>query len=76
MQLVDNWKDILKKAWSLKFNALAIIAGGAESYIALVQPAGVPNGMFATIGVIVSTMAFGARLLAQKEISGGQLPKS
>jgi hypothetical protein len=70
MSLVDNWPDVLKKAWSLKFNALAALLGAAEVYIALVQPASVPNGLFAATGAVLSVLACAARLLAQKELYG------
>ncbi|NHZ93221.1 hypothetical protein F2P45_30045 [Massilia sp. CCM 8733] len=70
MILIEDWRAVLAKAWSLKFNAAAGLLGAAEVYIALVQPAGVPNGVFAGIAALVSTLAFGARLLAQKEIHG------
>ena len=68
MILNENWRAVLAKAWSLKFNAAAGLLGAAEVYIAMVQPAGVPNGVFAGIGAVVSTLAFGARLMAQKEL--------
>lgn len=69
--LIEDWRSVLKKAWSLKFNAAAGVLGAAETYVALVQPAGVPNGLFAAIGAVVSVMAFAARLLAQKEMGNG-----
>ncbi len=71
MQLIEDWQAILKKAWSLKFNALAGLLSAGEVYIAMVQPAGVPNGVFAGIGAFVSMLAFGARLMAQKELGNG-----
>ncbi|UOD30694.1 hypothetical protein INH39_02810 [Massilia violaceinigra] len=70
MRLVPDWRAVLAKAWSLKFNAASAVLSTAEVYIALAQPAGVPQGMFAAIGALVSLLAFGARLLAQKEIHG------
>lgn len=70
MKLIEDWRAVLAKAWSLKFNAAAGLLSAGEVYIALVQPAGVPNGMFAAIGAVVSMLAFGARLMAQKELHG------
>ena len=72
MALIDDWQSVLKKAWSLKFNAAAGLLSAGEVYIAMVQPAGVPNGVFAGIGAFVSMLAFGARLMAQKELSDGK----
>ncbi len=68
MQLVENWPAVLKKAWSLKFNAAAAVFGGLEVVVGQVQPAGIPNGIFAGIAMAVSIGAFAARLLAQQEI--------
>ncbi|MDQ1921298.1 DUF7940 domain-containing protein [Massilia pseudoviolaceinigra] len=70
MILIEDWRAVLAKAWSLKFNAAAGLLGAAEVYIALVQPAGIPNGVFAGIAAVVSLLAFGARLLAQREFNG------
>lgn len=70
MKLVDDWRAVLRKAWSLKFNAAAALLSAAEVCIALAQPAGIPQGLFAGIGAAVSALAFGARLLAQKELHG------
>lgn len=70
MILIDDWRMVLAKAWSLKFNAAAGLLSAAEVYIALTQPVGIPQGMFAAIGALVSLLAFGARLLAQKELHG------
>lgn len=68
MQLVENWPAILKKAWSLKFTAAAAVLGGAEVVVGQIQPAGIPNGIFAGIAMLVSIAAFASRLLAQQEI--------
>jgi hypothetical protein len=73
MMLVEDWKAVLAKAWSLKFNAAAGILGALEVWVALVQPAGVPNGVFAGFAAGVSMLAFGARLMAQKELSDGAI---
>ncbi|CUI05282.1 DUF7940 domain-containing protein [Massilia antarctica] len=71
MILVANWRAVLAKAWSLKFTAAAGLLGAAEVYIAIAQPAGVPNGVFAGIGALVSVLAFVARLMAQEELRDG-----
>lgn len=67
-ELVEDWKAILKKAWSVKFNIVAALLGAIEVAIALIKPAGVPNGMFAGFAVIVSLAANGARIMAQFEM--------
>jgi len=67
--LVKDWRAILKKAWSVKFNVAATAFGAAEVVVALVQPASIPNGVFAGIAAAISIAANVARLMAQKEIS-------
>ena len=66
--LVGDWKLILAKAWSVKFNIAATMFGAAEVVVALVQPEGLPNGVFAGIAACISIAANVARLMAQKEI--------
>lgn len=69
MQLHEDWKAILTKAWSLKFNALALGLGALEVYVGMVKPAGIPNGVFASLSALATTGAMVARVLAQKELS-------
>jgi len=68
MKLIDDWKLILAKAWSVKFNIASALFGGLEVAVQLVQPASVPDGLFAGFAAVVSVLAVGARVLAQKEI--------
>lgn len=71
MTLVENWREIAKKAWSLKFNALALALSAVEAYVSLVKPAGIPNGLFAILAGAITVAAMGARMVAQKELSDG-----
>lgn len=75
MIFVEDWKAILKKAWSVKFNIAAALFGAAEVVVALVKPASIPNGVFAGIAATVSIAANIARVMAQKEITGEATPK-
>lgn len=68
MTLVDDWKLILAKAWSVKFNIAATVFGALEVVVALVQPASIPNGIFAGIAAVISVGANVARIMAQKEV--------
>lgn len=65
--LLDNWKEILTKAWSVKFNIAALVFGCTEAIIARLQPAGVPVGVFAGMSILSSVGALVARTLAQGE---------
>jgi hypothetical protein len=71
IELVEDWRAVLKRAWSMKFSIAAAVLGGLEVGVQLVKPAGIPNGVFAGIASCVSLFAGVARLIAQKELSGG-----
>lgn len=66
--LIDNWDEVLKRAWSVKFNILAALLGAAEVIVQLLQPADVPSGLLAGLGTVVSFLTPGIRVLAQKEL--------
>jgi hypothetical protein len=69
MQLLDDWKTIISKAWSVKFNIAAALLGGVEVAAQFIEPTGVPAGLFAAIAAVVSMLAVGARVMAQQEIT-------
>jgi hypothetical protein len=68
MNLIENWQEIITKAWSVKFNIAATLFGAAEVVVAMVQPAAIPAGMFAGIAAFISIAANVARIMAQKEM--------
>ena len=70
MILVPNWRTVLRKAWSVKFNVAATLFGAAEVAVAIWQPSGMPAGVFAGGAAAVSIFANVSRLLAQKELHG------
>jgi hypothetical protein len=67
MTLLEDWEQILKRAWSIKFTALAIMFSALEVVVQLLQPDGIRGGVFAAIAGTVSIIAGVARLLAQQE---------
>lgn len=69
MQLIDDWKLIISKAWSIKFTALSIMFSALEVVVQLIEPDGIPNGLFAGIAAAVSVIAGVSRVLAQTEIT-------
>ncbi len=75
LRLEEDWKLILRHAWSFKFNALASVAGTVEL---LVQSGflgdGIPKATFGAIALVSSLIAMYARLLAQKELTNGNPP--
>lgn len=74
LTLTEDWQAILKRAWSVKFNIASTLFGAAEVVVALVQPASIPNGVFAGIAAAVSIAANVARVMAQKEMITVSVP--
>ena len=63
----DNWKDILRKAWSIRF----IILAGALSAFEIILPLFIqdlPRGLFASLSFIATTGAFISRLVVQRNL--------
>ena len=69
LELVEDWGAVLRKAWSVKFSILSALLGGLEVAVAIIQPVGIPNGVFAGLAGLTTTAAVVARVLAQKELS-------
>jgi hypothetical protein len=67
MKLADDWKVILKKAWSIRL----IVLAGVLSAIEVVLPFfsnDIPRGPFAVMSFMAVSGAFIARLVAQKDV--------
>ena len=69
LALIDDWRRILRKAWSIRMAALAAFFSGAEIIVPLFQDA-LPRGVFAALSFVTVAGAFVARLVAQKELHG------
>ena len=68
MKLLPNWRDVLAKAWSIKFMVLAAVMSGIEVVMSILQPSNtLPLGVFAALSGVVTSAALVARLLAQNE---------
>ena len=76
MKLVEDWKAILQKAWSVKFNIAAAFFGALEIAIVLIKPAAVPNGIFVTIAFFISLATPYFRVQAQKELVTVAIPEN
>lgn len=68
MTLHDNWRTLLRKAWSVKFMVLAFLLTMAEVMLPFFSDA-VPPRMFAVLSGLAVAGAFVSRLIAQKDIS-------
>jgi hypothetical protein len=70
MELTYNWRDILTKAWSMRFILLAAVLSGFEVALPIlreaIEPLGlIPPGAFAALSFIATAAAGIARIVAQ-----------
>jgi hypothetical protein len=68
MRLANNWRDLIRRAWSIRLMALAGLLSGAEFVLPLFQQQ-VDRGLFAALSFLTVAGAFVARLVAQKGLS-------
>ena len=64
----DNWKDILKTAWSIRFIILAGLLSGAEVILPFFADS-IPRGVFAALTLLAVSGAFISRLVVQKDVN-------
>jgi hypothetical protein len=70
MRLARNWWVVLRYAWSIRLIVIAGLLSGIEVALPLVGDAlPIPAGLFAGLSLLVTALAFIARLVAQKGIS-------
>lgn len=67
MKLYDNWKDILKRAWSIRFMVLAAVLSGIEVILPFFNES-IPKNIFAALSFVCVSAAFIARLVAQRDV--------
>jgi len=65
MRLVENWRDVLRRAYSVRLMLLAAALSGLE--VAGSLP--IPAGAFAALSFLTVAAAFVARFVAQKGLS-------
>lgn len=62
--LVENWKEVLLKAWSVRWIAGAVVLSGIEVVLPVFTDV-VPSGIFAALSGVIASAALLARILAQ-----------
>ena len=67
MRLYSNWKDILRKAWSIRFMVIAGLLTGIEVILPLFHE-NIPKNLFAALSMVFVTSALIARLVAQRDV--------
>lgn len=66
--LIANWRQVLKRAWSVRLIALGILFQALEFVWPLLDGLlPIPQGAFAAIGFAISVASIVARLLSQKD---------
>ena len=70
MKLIDDWKKILKKAWSVRLLVIAGLLTGVEIILPLLVDS-FPRGLFAALSFVFTAAAFVARIVAQKGFDNG-----
>ena len=62
-----NWRELLKRAWSIRLMLLAGLLSGIEVALPFVAPR-FPPLVFAFASMVTVAAAFCARLIAQKDL--------
>ena len=67
MKFLPNWEELVKKAWSMRWWAVAVIFSGLESICQSFDDMslGTPPGFLALIGTICGLIGMYARTLDQ-----------
>lgn len=77
MKLLDDWKMVLRRAWSVRLILLAGLLSGIEVALPLLDSVvSLPRGLFAGLSAIMTAGAFVARLLARKEVASDAFTKT
>lgn len=68
MHLINDWRRVLRKAWSVRLLVLAAALSGLEVAVPLFAT-DMPRGVFAVLSFLITCAAFAARLVAQRSMS-------
>lgn len=67
MKIVPDWREILRRAWSVRLMLLAGLLSGVEVMLPFYADA-LPRGLFASLTVAAVAGALIARVVAQRGI--------
>jgi hypothetical protein len=65
--LLDDWKRIARKAWSMRLGAFAAVMSGAEVVVPIFSDS-IPRDLFAVLSFVAVAGAMFARLIAQPKM--------
>lgn len=72
LKIVDNWRAVLKHAWSVRLLLVAAVLSGMEVALPLLNGLlPVPPLVFAAFSGLCVCGAFIARFIVQEKLSGG-----
>ena len=71
MTLLNDWKKILKKAWSVRLVLLSGLLSGVEVILPLYVDS-IPRGIFATLSILTAIGATLARIMAQPKMDSSE----
>lgn len=71
LNLVWNWRRVLKKSWSVRLALLSALLSAVEFAMPFIAPAQ-SSRRFAALALSVSIAAGVARIIAQKDIHDGE----
>ena len=69
MRLTEDWRHVLKHAWSIRFIVLAALLSGVEIVLPMFDDT-MPRGVFAVLTLVVSVAAAIARLVPHPKMRG------
>lgn len=67
MTLIANWKQVLKRSWSVWCAVIAGLAGSAQMVLPLFQDA-IPRAPFAILTVLAAVAGIAGRIIEQKDL--------
>lgn len=70
MRLLADWREVLRRAWSIRLMILAALLSGLEVFLPLIDGyVDIPRGLFASLSAFATAGAFVARIVAQKNMT-------
>jgi hypothetical protein len=69
MTLIPNWKEVLQKAWSIRFAIIAAAFSALEVICNMLDESVAPKGLMAGIGGLMAAGGGIARLLDQTKVT-------
>jgi hypothetical protein len=67
MRLLSDWREIVRKAWSIRLILLAALLSGVEVVLPFFSRS-MPHGVFAGLSFVAVSGAFVARIMAQRNL--------